>query len=708
MTLIDRIREARAAIQAPPPPSPAPRFSLLDRLGRTTRAVPQEQVLSTPTLKSQLGRPAVQYSSDLDRILAIPRRVLDPADNTAAGKWTKILRKPDDPRAPCDCVERWGFCIKSLFAIQGQSLEEASKASGLLGLVSVGGGKSGVSILLPLVMPGCKRALLLIPPNLRDQFLKRDFPQWSRHFRVPNLAGGRGFTPGLPVLHVVAYSELSSAKATDLMRKIRPDLVIADECHNLKDRGSSRTKRFLRYFSEDEAKEKAEEKAAKAIDAEAARLAARAAKAERVRLCAMSGTLTTRSLKDYGHIAKIALHDRSPLPLHWPALEEWAGALDPCTAKTIRAPIGALAVLCKPGEDAREGFRRRLIETPGVVASQDGSIGTSLVLTKRKDPAIPQAVESALRNVRGLWQRPDGEELSDALTKSACCRQVAAGFYYRWIWPRGESIEVQKTWLAARKAWHKELREKLKQSREHQDSPLLLARAAIRWHDGFTEVVKGGHHHGSECYRTEEHQDGPEERLVCALAEGIRVSHPPHTKHRLTWASDTFLEWRRVRETAEPATEAVWLDDYLLHDVIAWAKANVGVIWYTHAAFGERLAALSKLPLFGPGPEASRLIIEERGDRTVIASIKAHGTGKNLQCWSRCLLVDPPAGGGVWEQAIGRLHRTGQKADEVEVATYQHTPEFRESFETAMKDARYVQESTGTRQKLLLASRSWA
>ena len=646
MNLRDRMRAA-GLLEAPPPP--APKFPLIERLGRTDRALPPEQVIATADTRSRFGRAAVQHSRDLARVCELPRRALDPSSTAAAIKWTALLRRPDDTD-PCDCRERWGFCIKSLLPIQGWGLEDASTQAGLLGLIGVGWGKTGLDILLPLVVPGCKVALLLIPPNLRAQFLQRDFPQWSRHFKVPDLAGAGKFTPGIPKLHVVAYSELSSARATDLLRRIGPDLIIADEGHNLKRREASRTKRFLRHFTEHEG----------------------------TRLCALSGTLTTRSLKDYAHLSKLALGEASPLPLHWPTVEEWAGALDPQGLNGLASPIGALARLCAVGEPAREGFRRRLVETRGVVATEQGALGTSLILSERKAPQVPAQVLEALRGVRASWQRPDGEELTDAISKAAVCRQLAAGFFYRWIWPRGESKEVIRAWLDARREWHRELRERLKTSREHLDSPLLLTRAAVRWHDGFVEIL-----------------------------EDKRIEHPPHTKHPLTWRAESFPRWREVRDTAEPQTEAVWISEYLARDCIGWALDEPGIVWYDHAAFGEKLSALSGIPFFGPGPQASSAILAENGKRSIIASVKAHGTGKNLQAWSRNLIANPPSDGGAWEQLLGRTHRQGQTADEVIAEVYLHTEELKEAIELAIHRARYIESTTGTRQKLLYAARTF-
>ena len=603
--------------------------SLLDKLrALPATPAPTEAPRVVEERRDLFGHVPVGPSEDLTRILALPRRVLDPADPKAAERWTAALRKTD---APCDCKERWGFCIQQLMPIQGWALEEASHVGGLLGLVAVGGGKTGLDILLPLVVPGCKTAVLLIPPNLKHQLLARDLPQWSAHWKVPNLAGGRYFTQGLPTLHVVAYSELSSAKATDLLRRIRPDLVIADECHQLKHRTAARTRRLLRQFSEN----------------------------PETRLCALSGTVTNRSLLDYGHLASHALGGRSPLPLHPSVLEEWAGALDAETAHTVAAPAGALRQLCTPLEHVRVGFRRRLVESPGVVATSESSLGTSLVLDNRPLQTPPD-VSLALEIVRDTWQRPDGEELTEAMQKARVCQELAAGVYLRWIWPRMEPEALILEWLDARKVWHKELREKLRFGGEGMDSPLLCARAAARWYAG-----ERGH---------------------------------------ATWASTYWPRWQSIKDKCIPETEAVWVSDYLVRDAAGWAAESPGIVWYSNDAVGRKIAEIGKLPFFGPGAEASAAILRETGNRSIVASLRAHGEGKNLQVFNRCLFAQFPTNP---EQNIGRLHRPGQQADEVTAYFYRHTPELRDAFDTAWKRAQYVYSTTKMAQKLLVASRTW-
>lgn len=574
------------------------------------------------------GQP-VADSADLRRIVALPRRA-PPAPGPLVEQYTARLG-----RGPvrCQCAAFGGRrCADRLKPVQAWALHEA-QAGGLLGPIGVGDGKTLLDLLTPMVMPGCKVALLLIPNSLRDQ-LRVDFEFYSQHWHLPNLTTSRLHYPGRPWLHVVAFSELSGAKSTDLMERVGADLVIIDEAHSVRRLGSARTKRFLRYFEAH----------------------------PETRLCAWSGTLTSKSIRDYAHLSAIALKDGSPLPHHWPTVEEWAGAIDP--SEDFPTPIGALRALCREGEHIYAAWNRRLNDTPGVVSSVSGmSCDASIQFFERKVTS-PGAVTDHLKTLRASWCRPDGEELVEAVAKARCARQLACGFFYRWKWPRGEPLEVIERWLAARKAWHKELREKLQFARPHLDSPLLCAKAAIRFYDGYDGDLP-------------------------------------------TWRALTWPEWRAVRDTAKPETEAVWVDDFLVRDAVAWAKERPGIIWYEHAEFGEKVARDGQITFYGPGDEAAEGILQEKGDRSVVASIRAHGTGRHLQMFARNLVANPPSDGGQWEQLLGRTHRDGQRADEVTVEVYRHTEEMRDALDKARMLAGYIQGTMGNQQRLLRAGYSW-
>jgi hypothetical protein len=478
------------------------------------------------------------------------------------------------------------------------------------------------SLLLPVAMRS-KKCVLLVPPQLRRKTLYIDIPALYKHWNIPT-----------NLIRVIAYSELSNAKCSKILEELQPDLIVADECHNLRHKTAARTKRFLRYMKEH----------------------------PECRFAGMSGTITRDSILDYQHLIELALRKNSPLPAHYGVLIEWAEALDVsddpaapgvllnlCTAEE-RASITGMAV-ADSQPTVRAGFRRRLTETQGVIATEEGAIGTSLIINGLH-PLVPAEVKVALDELRKKWEI-DGEELIDAMSVSRVARELANGFFYRWVWPGGiKDFE----WLGARAAWNKELRAILKLNRKGLDSPLEVINA-----------IRAGK---------------------------IR--------------SETWDAWARVSDRPKPPTEAVWLSDYLIDAAIHWArttcdKKNPGIIWYLWDDYGRRLALKGGFPFYGPGMKNDPSFADPEKEPVIVCSVAAHGTGKNLQKYCRNLFTTPMGGGVDWEQALARTHRPGQEADEVSAEVFLHTQEMAGAFAGALEDARYIEQTTPNKQKLLYA-----
>jgi hypothetical protein len=608
----------------------------------------------------------VEDSEELQRVLALSRRAVIDLDGTPANPgpsaralaltelMTARLRRKDHGTRKCNChdiLKRRGIpeeswqCIDTLLPAQAWVLYEAPLAGGLLGAVGVGHGKTGLDILSPMVM-NCKLAVLLVPPNLKQQLVDA-YELWAEHFDVPSLVlEGKGrINPGKPVLHVVAYSKFSRPESTNLLEQLAPDLIILDEAHRWRHPDTATTSRGLRYFYNH----------------------------SECRLCCWSGTLTDKSIKDYAHLAAIALRERSPLPIDPQVVEQWSCAVDP----DGQGMPGALRALCMPGETLYKGFGRRLTETQGVVTTRAGAINAAINLHERKAPPLPHALEVMLNTLREANVRPDGEELIDQLEVAKNARQLACGFYYRWRFPRGEPEELILEWFETRKNWHKELREKLRARQEHLDSEQLCRNAAVRFYAEQETGVrhsKGGHRDGT----------------------------PPLP----VWESDWWPAWRDIADRVYHETEAVWVDDFLALDAAAWAKQHKGVVWYEHEAFGRRVAELSGLPMYGGGDEAATALVRETGKRSVVVSMQAHGTGRDgmQHIWREQLVANPRSSATAWEQLLGRLHRIGQRADEVDTYVYRHTQEMQDAIDKAVVRAKYIEGTMTTSQKLLVAN----
>lgn len=592
----------------------------------------------------------VHDSDDLRRILNLPRRPPPSAEELSL-KAASLKQRLGKHNPACICRKRWNArCATDLRPVQAWALSEAEEMEGLFGPIGVGHGKTLLDLLTPLVMRS-RRAVLLLPSSLKRQVLDKDWHYYGEHWKLPNLSTGRWFDPNLPTLYVIGYEELSGSKQTDLLERLKPDLVIADEAHSVSRRTAARTKRFLRHFTQNPG----------------------------TRLCCWSGTLTKRALTDYAHLADLSLHDSSPVPRWWPTVEEWSMHLDPINRSLDE---GALRKFCEGGETAREGLRRRTTETKGVVSSADDvSCEASLVITPIK-LEVPAEISKAIQTVAASWDRPDGEALVDPLSVMRCLRELSCGFFYRWRWPQGESQQVIDRWLQVRKDWHRELRERLKRGGAHMDSPLLLTKAAIRWLNGYTHIERDANGH-----------------------ETARREIPPQTKHGPlpTWESEHWASWEQVRNTAQPETEAVWLNDFMVDRCARWLNDGPGICWFEFGALEQRLRASAPGVVLGAGDDASRRVLALRGDESACLSIRSHGTGKNLQAFHRNLVAVPPADGATWEQLLGRTHRQGQEADEVTVDVFTHGA-FQQALDKAKTLAIYIESTFGAPQRLTKAT----
>lgn len=648
---IDLDTLAKPASTRPPEAGRGLRISLDDLIAEPNfRPRAWQSTTAAPTGAAGWSKPPVGESEDLRRIIELPRRPQVEDESVKAEALVEMItERYSRPNAACVCQAEFGReCVTRLRLAQAWALYEIGLVAGLLGPIGVGHGKTMLDLLAPLAIPNCRLAVLLVPPGLVDQLIT-EYRLIGQHFRMPSLVvHGKSWAdtvPGAPALHVFPYSRLSRPEATTWLENVRPDAIIADEVHKLRHADTATTSRVMRYFHAH----------------------------PETRFCGWSGSITDSSVKDYAHLSGLALRWKSPLPIDPMVVDDWARALDP---GDFPAPMGSLEALCEPGESVESGFHRRLVETIGVVSTTVPAIDSELEITERIPDTLtahrlPSAVEDALNELRGAWMRPDGEELVEAFAVARCAHQLACGFYYRWIFPRGESVATILEWLEARKEWRRELRTRLRDRKEHLDSPKLAATAASRgWRDENANRAPG-----SLWYR--------EDELPC-------------------WKAETWPRWKRARGTVEPKTEAVRLDAFLAEDAAEWGKTHRGVIWYQHRAFGDWVGELSGLRVHGGGPDAGPRIAAERGEASIIASIKSHGTGRDglQRLYNEQLVANPPASATGWEQLLGRLHRVGQLEPVVRAEFYRHTPELQDHVDKALARALYVESTLGSAQKL--------
>ena len=530
----------------------------------------------------------VRVTPELLRIARLPRRTSPPAGYEGL---TASLRSSTG--------------TMELRPIQAQALAELHLCRGLLGPIRVGAGKTLVSFLAPL-MVGSKRPLLLVPAKLRDK-TKRDFAELWKHWDQPL------------IITVLSYELLGREQASKLMDEVHPDLIIADEAHKLANHHAAVTRRVGRYMEE---------------------------RPDTV-FVALSGTLTKRRLRDFVHLAEWALGDQAPIPLEYKDLEAWGYALDEETKNPLRYRSGALSQLCGPEDGSfvglnkiRHAFHRRLVETPGVVATDETAIDASIVIASWFSDWKPaKSILDGFKQLREDWETPEGMYLTSPVEVWRHARELALGFYYRW------EPEPPQEWLEARRIWAAFVRNKLGHSGS-LDSPAQVSRQ-------FSDTVE-------------------------------------------------YLQWERVKNDYEPTTVPIWLDDEVLCGAAAWVQAEGGIAWIEHQAVGAKLESLG-VPYYGRmGVRLGEPIEEARGG--IAASIAANREGRNLQHYSQNLVLSSPTTGSAWEQMIGRTHRDGQKADEVSFEVFVGCRELLRGLWQAVSDAQYQKGIVGSCQKLLEAT----
>lgn len=356
--------------------------------------------------------PIVQRTKELARIRALPVRteLIDPEEVSA------LFRRGIGG---------------SLRPLQAQALFEIWQAKGGLFPLGVGVGKTLITLLVPTVFKST-RPLLLVPAKLVEK-TKRDQKALSATWKIVNH------------IHIQSYELLGRVGHAKMLEQYRPDLIVCDEVHKLRNQGAGVTRRVNRWMR---------------------------AQPETV-FVGLSGTITKRNLTDYAHLLEWGLGPvHSPLPTKYNELRDWDAFLG---GRPYTDNPGALVDLLAPSDngDVHKAFSRRLTSTVGVVASVQSPCDATLII-ERVPVARPAAVEAELTTLEKTWTRPDGWGLVDAKDVWRTRRQLVLGFYYRW------DPEPPVEWLEVRKAWSKRCREILSTNRRGLDTALAVAQAIDR------------------------------------------------------------------------------------------------------------------------------------------------------------------------------------------------------------------------------------
>lgn len=695
-------------------PRPPMQLTLQVPPAPVTSPGPEARKADSPFARRKVKDRRVGDSADLRRITGLPRRTWTREDaEVFADKMTALLKKP------------WGKM--RLRPVQAIGLFELAHYGGLFGPLRVGAGKTLLSLLSATVLQSHKktgyRPLLLVPAGLLEK-TERDWRMLIEHWYVPE------------VLKIMSYEALGRAKQAEALQDYKPDLVILDECHRVRNTKAACTRRVARYFRE-----------LPKIDLSH----------KHVYCAAFSGTVTKRSLHDYSHILGWCFSpDRRPIPLHFQEMFDWADALD--NVKENIDP-GELRLLCNEEENAiwesnptlaaRQAFRRRLVETPGIVATDESPIDASLSIQALR-PAPSEIRDSAFATLRSQCETPDGWALADLLEKWRHAREIALGFFYVRVDAKClEALERARAVLQGQPQLATEEvidvvfatgiqragREVVTAAEAHER--LALRRGRKQRRAIFTHALTDPTTLPEKCRDVfREFCDlmqllfappawwlNPRKEWAKFVREKLKHSRTLDSEFQVRkWvaalegkskdereAKEKLAEWEEVQKQFAPETFPCWLDDSVLHFIESWARSHRGIVWVEHRCVGERLSKDFGLRYYSnQGRDAHGNFIDDHAeDCSLVASIASNKEGRNLQRWCDNLIVSPPTTGAAWEQLLGRTHRDGQEADEVTVDLLVSCIEHYQQFQKALKDADYIQTTLGSPQKLLLAGRDF-
>lgn len=652
---------------------------------------------------------AAPVSPVVERFRSISSNMQTVADASIKVETDRIISlpiMPDPTEEEIDLVSRW-YCPDGslrLFSEQAKAMMQYHDFGSLVCPVSVGGGKTLISVLVAndaFSVFGKKKILLIIPSHLVNQLRHIELPKYRTKYKISInvpfywLAGETAAkrmqyaNSKRAGCYVVSYSLLSRQDGAELMNAIEPDLVIGDEIHRIASANPSargrRFKEIVKRFSPD--------------------------------IVGLSGTITTKSPRDYHFLVTNALRERSFIPRPVMLADEWAKIID-SNASNInqfdpsqRPQTGDLNTVVEwagkhfPNETFKRdlvGFRNahsaRMRTCPGVITSNGKDlVGSSLLISnvkisKQEKEASPgwDRLKDLVKNLIDRWVAPNGDELEYAMHIWRFRYELEGiGGYNDLSWPLVEKIAER------RRISVPEAQEYLTRSQYHH-----------RLHQEYSKKLR----------------DWIKRRAKTGLDTPMLIGADMYRNGAANVGKELFEAWKITKEAEFPEIverdeSFVRVCDFRIKKIVTWAEAwykeNPGqgaVIWFDNRGVGAWLRDAFKeagLPyVYCPADTAGRKNIsdETKKDHFALATFNAFSEGLNIQHMHYAAFYSQwPRSAKIAEQSIGRLHRPGQKADEVQI--YQSICSEFDSvlFAACLNDAAYAHQSVEGRQKLMYA-----
>lgn len=611
---------------------------------------------------------------DIDRICGLP--VYDTVSEETIEEINKQFLKPEVYKKG-----EWrlnsGQCL---------ALDKLQNTASLTGIVPVGGGKTFIGLLAIKILWQCglDRAVYFTQPDLipqlmgdiqeADELFGYDIPTINLH--GVGIRGRKSLSQNDRGLWLYPYSVLQQEDAWQTIQSIRPQVVVADECHNVKNIGgnAARADRFLAMIHQHEPI-----------------------------LIPLSGTMMQKSIMDFHHLLVGSLGDDAPVPINKDIAKTWALYLDAdaepistnAVSQSVVLPLLKWAMENYPDRrdlfpvsisGIRRAYQHRLSSAPGVVSIRGAKVDASIVIKNLKEDFDEgsdsyQKLLEISNKITEDEETPSGEPIPHKMHQWGWLMALyGGGIYNEPYWPNpeqyakshgidvdeaAERIDRSKDWYALKCAYLSELRSWIKRrGKPGLDTPKTIGNAMKR--NGSRQVGKVLY----DAWMTAKNAEF--EGMPQRLSRSVRVC------------------------------------DFKVQAAKKWAKKHKkGIIWFYSREFGEWLRdEIPEAAYFPAGRESNAELrkVEKYRDRIMILSMDAHHVGKNLQYHDTNLVPQWYRSGSRAEQMMGRTHRPGQKSDEVLFETLIWSEFESMMFAACMNRSLAIHQVTGNSQKMVQAS----
>jgi hypothetical protein len=510
--------------------------------------------------------------------------MISPAEAEALGRslvheYSELLRRPGS-RAEL----RWP---------QALALHWLHEHRGLYCGLPPGEGKTLITMLAPVVLDA-RQPALIAPATLHRDKTTADFARyqrdWTPHYKSPTLLN---------------LEAMSLDQNLFLLDKLKPDLVMVDECDLLRNPESAAFVRLDRYRTA----------------------------APHAAFMLLTGSGMRFGIDDYDvHLCWCLPHGGAPVPYDEEERGMWREALRakpkgrPSNA-TRRPRAGVLLELCalphERGEDrprteleqAQAIVARRINHTPGVMIlnTDDCQQPVEIRLIRAPDDPVIDADFAKLYggeeddgspDFAPAWCLPNDEPVTDGLQMYRVLRSLGCGYYEFTDPPPPEE------WAIARRRYARKVRKLIEQS---------------AWSD-----------------------------------------HPADTPRAVERAfpkDPVVLEWQKIKPTFKPRTSIHRQSDSVIQFAVKWMRVNRGIVWCGSVPMARWIAKAAGVRYYGAGGCSAdgALLDDIPAGEAAVASIKANGRGRNIQDRHHTgLAIQLPQSADECHQLFKRYARSGQ------------------------------------------------